>query len=58
MEFFNKYIRQELKVKNNLDGFKIFLEMTEKERIKMFNAPELNPKQFFEYLPYATVFGV
>ncbi len=53
-----RYTKQGWEAKNSLEGFKLFLEMTEKERIRLLNAPELNPKQFFEYLPYATAFGV
>ncbi len=54
----SRYTKQGWEIKNSLDGFKMFLEMTEKERIEMLNAPELNPKEFFEYLPYAVAFGV
>jgi len=36
----------------------MFLEYTEKERIKFFNSPETNPQEFLDYLPYATAFGV
>ncbi len=41
-----------------LKGFKLFLEMTEKERYDFHNAPEKSPEQFMEYLPYAIAFGV
>ncbi|MEM3609478.1 MAG: DUF2207 domain-containing protein [Candidatus Anstonellales archaeon] len=39
-------------------GFKEFLAVTETDRIKFFNAPELKPEKFEEYLPYAMVLGV
>ena len=39
-------------------GFKEFLEITETDRIKFLNAPELNPELFDHYLPYAMVLGV
>lgn len=42
----------------HLKGFKQFLSVTEKERYKFHNAPEKNPQQFMEYLPYAIAFGV
>jgi len=42
----------------HLEGFKQFLSVTEKERYKFHNAPEKNPQQFMEYLPYAIAFGV
>jgi uncharacterized membrane protein len=41
-----------------LKGFKLFLEMTDKERFDFHNAPEKSPEQFMEYLPYAIAFGV
>lgn len=54
----SRYTKKGWKVKNNLEGFKMFLEYTEKERIKYFNSPETNPREFLDYLPYATAFGV
>ena len=39
-------------------GFKMFLSVTEKDRIKFHNAPEKKPEQFEKFLPYAMVFGV
>jgi uncharacterized membrane protein len=45
-------------VQDYLKGFKLFLEMTEKERYDFHNAPEKSPEQFMEYLPYAIAFGV
>ncbi len=41
-----------------LRGFKLFLEVTDKERFDFHNAPEKSPEQFMEYLPYAIAFGV
>lgn len=43
---------------DHLKGFKLFLEMTDKERFDFHNAPEKSPEQFMEYLPYAIAFGV
>jgi len=54
----HRYTRKGWEVKNNLDGYKWFLKMTEEERVKFFNSPKKNPKEFFEYLPYAIAFGV
>jgi uncharacterized membrane protein len=45
-------------IQDYLKGFKLFLEMTEKERYDFHNAPEKSPEQFMEYLPYAIAFGV
>nr|MBP6925976.1 DUF2207 domain-containing protein [Candidatus Paceibacterota bacterium] len=39
-------------------GFQEFLSMTEKDRLDFHNAPEKNPEQFTEYLPYAMVLGI
>lgn len=39
-------------------GFKEFLSVTETDRLKFHNAPEKNPKQFEQFLPYAMVLGV
>ncbi len=44
--------------RNYLQGFKLFLSVTEKERYKFFNAPEKSPELFMQYLPYAIAFGV
>lgn len=43
---------------NHLKGFKDFLSTTEKERYAFHNAPDKNPEQFMEYLPYAIAFKV
>jgi hypothetical protein len=45
-------------VETYLKGFKLFLETTERDRYLFHNAPEKNPEQFMEYLPYAIAFGV
>jgi uncharacterized membrane protein len=39
-------------------GFKEFLELTEKDRLRLLNAPELQPEMFEKFLPYAMVLGV
>ncbi len=41
-----------------IEGFKEFLMFTQKERLDFHDAPERNPKQFNEYLPYAIALGV
>jgi uncharacterized membrane protein len=43
---------------DHLEGFKLFLSVTEKERYEFHNAPQKSPEQFMEYLPYAIAFGV
>ncbi len=44
--------------KNHLDGFKLFLSVTDKERFDFHNAPEKSPELFMQYLPYAIALGV
>jgi uncharacterized membrane protein len=39
-------------------GFKLFLSVTEEERLKFHNAPAKNPEMFEKFLPYAMIFGV
>jgi uncharacterized membrane protein len=44
--------------KDYILGFKLFLSVTEKDRLDFHNAPEKNPEQFMEFLPYAIALGV
>lgn len=41
-----------------IEGFKIYLSVAEKDRIDFANAPDKDPKTFERFLPYAMVFGV
>lgn len=43
---------------NHLQGFKLFLSVTDKERFDFHNAPEKSPELFMKYLPYAIALGV
>ncbi len=45
-------------VRERIEGFKWFLSVTEKERLKFHNAPERKPEQFQALLPYAMVLEV
>ena len=45
-------------VREEIEGFKLFLSVTEKDRIKFHNAPETKPEQFERFLPAAVAFGV
>jgi uncharacterized membrane protein len=47
-----------LQVYSQLMGFRKFLEMTEKDKLEMLNAPDLKPEVFEKYLPYAIALGV
>ncbi len=39
-------------------GFKEFLQLTEKDRLALLDAPNLEPQMFEKFLPYAMVLGV
>lgn len=43
---------------DHLEGFSLFLSVTDKERFAFHDAPTKSPEQFMEYLPYAIAFGV
>lgn len=42
----------------HIKGFKDFLTVTEKDRVKFHQAPDKKPEQFFSYLPYAIALSV
>lgn len=39
-------------------GFREFLQLTEKDKLELLNAPELQPETFEKFLPYAMALGV
>ncbi len=41
------------KVRDEIDGFKIFLNTAEKDRLEKLNPPEVTPEVFEKFLPYA-----
>jgi hypothetical protein len=41
-----------------IEGFRVFLSATEKDRMNMMNPPEKTPELFERYLPYALALGV
>jgi len=45
-------------MKEKLEGFKMFLGVTEKDRAEFHFSPSAHPEKFAEYLPWAIVFGV
>ncbi len=45
-------------LKEKLEGFKMFLTVTEKDRVQFNFSPAKNPEKFAEYLPWAIIFGV
>lgn len=46
------------KVMDQIEGFKMFLSATEKDRLNLLNPPEKTPELFEKYLPYALALGV
>lgn len=42
----------------DIEGFKEFLSLTEKERMDFHEAPERQPEEFSQFLPYAVALGV
>jgi len=54
----NKKTKLGTETRNYILGFKVFLSITEKDRLRFHNAPEKNPEKFMEFLPYAIALGV
>jgi len=46
------------KVMNEVEGFKLFLSVTEKDRMNLLNPPERTPEMFEKFLPYALALDV
>lgn len=45
-------------IREEIEGFKLFLSVTEKDRLAFHNAPAKRPDQFERFLPAAIAFGV
>ncbi|MDP2653035.1 MAG: DUF2207 domain-containing protein [Candidatus Omnitrophota bacterium] len=43
---------------DRVEGFKMFLSVTEKDRLNLLNPPEITPQLFEKYLPYALALDV
>jgi len=56
--FMVKRTREGAIIKEKILGFRDFLAVTEKDRLKFHNAPEKKPEVFEEFLAYAMVLGV
>lgn len=54
----DRFTTKGYELKNHLEGFKLFLTVTDKERFAFHNAPAKSPELFMEYLPYAIALGV
>jgi uncharacterized membrane protein YgcG len=46
------------KVMDQIEGFKLYLSVAEKERLNILNPPEKTPELFEKYLPYALALDV
>jgi uncharacterized membrane protein YgcG len=59
---FGRHMPQKTEVgalmKEKLEGFKMFLSVTEKDRVGFHFSPQAHPEKFAEYLPWAIVFQV
>jgi uncharacterized membrane protein len=53
-----QYTETGLRIVEELKGFKLFLSVTEKDRMNFHNPPERTPELFEKYLPYALAMGV
>lgn len=53
------YSQEGLRVKKEIDGFKMFLATTEEDRLKVIGTPPTKTPELYEtYLPYAIALGV
>jgi uncharacterized membrane protein YgcG len=46
------------KIMDQIEGFRMYLSVAEKERLEALNPPEKTPQLFEKYLPYALALGV
>jgi len=46
------------KIMDEIEGFKLFLSVTEKDRMNFHNPPDKTPELFEQFLPYALALGV
>ena len=49
---------EKLKLQSEIEGFKMYLEMAEKDRINLLNPPDRTPEHFEAMLPFAFALGV
>ena len=50
--------RQGRQIMDQIEGFKMYLSVAEKERLELLNPPEKTPALFEKYLPYALALDV
>jgi len=46
------------KIMDEIEGFEMYLNTAEKERMEVLHEPEMTPERFEKYLPYAIALGV
>lgn len=49
---------EKLELRSRIKGFQMYLELAEKERLRLLNPPEMTPEHFEFILPYAFALGV
>lgn len=49
---------EKLQLQSEIEGFKMYLEMAEKDRMNLLNPPDRTPQHFEAMLPYAFALGV
>jgi uncharacterized membrane protein YgcG len=50
--------KEKLELRSRIKGFQMYLEMAEKDRLRLLNPPEMTPEHFEAVLPYAFALGV
>jgi uncharacterized membrane protein YgcG len=53
-----KPTEEKLELQSRIEGYKMYLEMAEKDRLRLLNPPEKTPEVFEQALPYAFALGV
>lgn len=53
-----RWTQKGYEARNHIQGFKLFLSVTEKDRYAFHNAPDKSPEQFMRFLPYAIALHV
>jgi uncharacterized membrane protein len=54
----HKLTSQGISTLGKILGFREFLQLTEKDKLQLIDAPDLRPEMFEKFLPYAMVLGV
>lgn len=54
----SKPSKEKVKMKSEIEGFKMYLSVAEENQLKFHNPPEMTSAVYEKFLPYAIVFGV